>query len=293
VKPIVMDAVDAVAQEISRAQHQLHVELPDEAVWIHGDPERLVQVLLNLLTNAARYTPANGQITIGVRAEGSEVVFLVRDNGAGLTPADAERVFDMFVQVGNEGQGGLGIGLALVKGLAELHGGTVAVHSEGPGRGSEFVIRLPRVLHPVAPADAPASPPRERPCTILVVDDNVDAVDTLRAMLELRGHRVAVAHTAADAFDLAVEMRPEIGLLDLGLPGTDGFVLARRLREEPTTAAMLLVAITGWGQDEHRRRSQAAGFDAHLTKPADPEALVTLIAERYPADGSAPAAPSP
>jgi signal transduction histidine kinase/ActR/RegA family two-component response regulator len=277
------DAVDAVAPETSKAGHDVVVTAPSAPVWMTADPNRVIQILSNLLTNAARYTPPGGRITAGLQVEDGAVVFFVRDNGMGLSEADVRRVFDMFVQVGEERQGGLGIGLALVRGLVQLHGGSVEARSDGLGRGSEFRVRLPRAHLPLAPARAAArSMEVEPPRTILIVDDNADAADTLRDVLDARGHRVAVAYNAADALAKAVELRPDVGLLDLGLPDTDGLSLAGQLRSDPLTERMLLIAITGWGQEEDRRRALAAGFDAHVTKPADPAALAELIASKPP-----------
>ncbi len=271
------EAADAVSYEVTRGRHVLSVHPPPAALWVRADPDRLVQILVNLLTNAARYTPAEGRIELGADLDGDDVVFRIRDSGAGLDPADLSRVFDMFVQLGEGRHGGLGIGLALVKGLVELHGGTVEAHSEGRDQGAEFRVRLPRTVPAVAQGETPRSGTAMAPRSILVVDDNTDAAETLRELLAARGHQVRVATHAAEALDLARSDPPEVALLDLGLPDFDGLTLAQRLRNDPLTAGMLLIAVTGWGQDEDRRRALAAGFDAHVTKPAELTELLALI----------------
>jgi signal transduction histidine kinase len=277
VQQVLRDAADAVSYEVSRHRHVLAVEPPAMPLWVKADADRLVQILVNLLTNAARYTPASGRIELGAAADGDEVVFRVRDTGAGLEPADLARVFDMFVQIGEGRHGGLGIGLALVKGLVGLHGGTVEADSEGRGRGAEFRVRLQRTLPALAPGEALPAGTAMAPRSILVVDDNTDAAETLREVLATRGHDVRVAHDGTGALEMVLDAPPEVALLDLGLPDIDGLTLARRLRDEPRTAGMLLIAITGFGQDEDRRRALGAGFDAHVTKPADLNELLALI----------------
>ncbi len=275
---LVRDAAEAVAHEIAANGHQLTIQLPDTPIWLNADPDRLVQVLVNLMNNAARYTPRAGSIALEARVERGEVVIAVRDNGVGLTRADLQRVFDMFVQVGETRHGGLGIGLALVKGLVELQGGSVEATSDGLGTGSEFRVRLPRVSPPSSVDHAAGEGVRAgRRLTILVVDDNKDAADMLQRVLTARGHHVLVAYDGDSALSRAATMRADVGLLDLGLPGMSGHELAERLRCDPETAGMVLIAITGWGQEDDRRRAFAAGFDAHLTKPADPDAILTVI----------------
>ena len=275
---VVRDASEAVAHEIAAKGHRLGIELPDTPIWLQADPDRLVQVLVNLINNAARYTPSGGDIAIEARVERGEAVIAVRDNGIGLSAADLPRVFGMFVQLGETRHGGLGIGLALVKGLVELQGGTVEAASDGPGTGSEFRVRLPRVSPPSS-VDHDVGQLREasRRLTILVVDDNRDAADMLQRVLTTRGHRVLVAYDGDSALLQAASMRPDVGLLDLGLPGMSGHELAERIRGDREIAGMALVAITGWGQEDDRRRAFAAGFDAHMTKPADPDAILTVI----------------
>jgi signal transduction histidine kinase/ActR/RegA family two-component response regulator len=280
-RPLVQDAVDAVAGETTRARHRLDVALPSERVWLLADPDRVVQMIVNLLTNAARHSPKGSRIAIEATVDTGAVAIAIRDEGEGLDPADLDRVFDRFVQVGENRHGGLGIGLAIVKALAELHGGEAEARSAGRGRGAEFRIRLPRAVG--APADAaPPAAPAIGPRRILVVDDNRDAADMLGSLLTAEGHEVAVAYDGADALSLAPDLRPEVGLVDIGMAGMNGYELAGRLRGEAALADMFLVAITGWGQDDDRRRALASGFDAHLTKPAEPSALAELLAHRFP-----------
>jgi signal transduction histidine kinase/CheY-like chemotaxis protein len=277
---LVSDAVDAVSTEIKAARHELEVALPPQPVWLQVDPDRVVQMLVNLLNNATRYSEPDGRIAIGATVDSGFVTLFVRDSGHGLEPADLGRVFERFVQVGKTRHGGLGIGLALVKALAELHGGSVEAHSEGVGHGAEFRVRLPCATHApraMSIEDGPTIPP----CRILVVDDNRDAADMLGRLLATRGHKVLVAYDGAEALRGSATFKPQIGFLDIGMPGMDGYQLASRLRRDPHTREAYLVAITGWGQEEDRRRALTAGFDAHLTKPADPEQLTTLLAARF------------
>jgi signal transduction histidine kinase/CheY-like chemotaxis protein len=286
-RQLVGDAVEGASGEIARGRHQLHVELPAEPVWLQADPDRVVQMLVNLLLNASRYSDAGGTIRVGARADAADVTIHVRDTGHGIRPDDLERVFDRFVQVGSTNQGGLGIGLALVKALAELQGGRVEAHSEGLGRGAEFRVRLPRAAAPSSEeaAEKPAAAESRR---VLIVDDNRDAADMLGGLIAASGHEVKVAYSGEQALRHAAAFKPHVGLLDIGMADMDGYELAGRLRRDPELVDLFLVAITGWGQEEDQRRSLAAGFDAHLTKPADPDAIVGLIAERFPAEMAAP-----
>ena len=277
--PIVQQALDAARQELEASRHALEVALPSGPVWVDADPDRMAQVVTNLLANASRYTPPGGRIRTALEVTGDEATLVVVDDGVGLQPEDIERVFEMFVQVGGPGSGGLGIGLALVRGIVELHGGRVQARSDGPGRGCEFRVSLP-----LAPAPAAAHATHgERPARstaarrVLIVDDNVDSATTIGALLELRGHQVRITHDAESALAAAAAFRPDAALLDIGLPGADGYELARRLRRDERTRAVRLVALTGWGQDADRAQAEAAGFDAHLTKPAEPDAIVAAI----------------
>jgi signal transduction histidine kinase/CheY-like chemotaxis protein len=280
VRQLVNDAVDAVSNEVNSAKHRVDIDVPQQPVWLLADPDRVVQMLVNLLTNATRYSDPGGTIRIESTVRNADVTISVRDTGHGIDPADLERVFDRFVQVGSARHGGLGIGLALVKALAEMHGGDVEARSAGPGQGSEFRLRLPRSTPPVqAPAITPAAPVAPR--RILVVDDNRDAADLLGRLMRLNGHDVLIAYSGEDALHGALDFKPEIGLLDIGMPQMDGYELAARLRSEPGLQNLFLVAITGWGQEEDRRRTLSAGFDAHLTKPASREAIMALLADRF------------
>ena len=253
---------------------------------------RLAQVFGNLLTNAAKYTEPGGHIWLSGAGDGAEAVVRVRDSGIGIAPETLPFVFDLFVQAdrtSTRARGGLGIGLTLVRRLLEMHGGTVIASSAGPGKGSEFVVRLPALVMGRTATDggkegdsvppSPAAAPRRR---ILVVDDNVDAAETLAMLLRLSGHHVRVAHDGPAALEAARSLPPEVVLLDIGMPGMDGYEVARRLRQLPGLAGAVLVALTGWGQEQDRRRSKEAGFDHHLTKPADPLALRELFAAPAP-----------
>jgi len=279
---VVQHAVEATTPDIEQANHSLVVSLPADPLWIDADPDRLAQVLTNLLNNAVRYTPNGGRLTLTAAAVQDEVTISVSDTGVGLKSEDRERVFEMFTQVGEPGQGGLGIGLALVKGLVELHGGRIEVRSDGPGRGSEFLIRLPLVAAPSssAAADAAATGARGTGRRVLVVDDNVDSAEMLKTFLELHGHDVRVANDGASALAMMPEFVPDIGLFDIGLPGMSGYDLARHIREDGRYGGIFLVAVTGWGQEEDRQRARECGFNAHLTKPADPADLHRVLAQR-------------
>jgi PAS domain S-box-containing protein len=281
---VVNTAVETSQPLLAEAGHELTVALPVEPVHLDADQTRLAQVLANLLNNSARYTPRGGQVWLTAEATDAEVVVRVRDTGVGIPGAMLPRVFDMFTQVNRtleRTQGGLGIGLTLVRRLVELHGGRVEAHSAGPGQGSEFVVRLPRASAPVATVNGsdggprPAPGPRRR---ILAVDDNRDAVESLARLLRLAGHEVQLAIDGPSALEAAAAYRPEVVLLDIGLPGMSGHDVARQLRATPEGRGLLLVAVSGWGQEDDRRRSREAGFDHHLVKPVDPDALRQLLA---------------
>jgi PAS domain S-box-containing protein len=279
-------AVETSRPLIDARRHELTVTVPEGPVWVDADATRLAQVVSNLLNNAAKYTEEGGRIALAVGWEGGEAVLRVRDSGVGI-PADMlARVFDLFTQVDrglDRAQGGLGIGLTLVKSLAEMHGGRVSAHSDGPGRGSEFVVRLP--LAGCAPAVAglgrdgphPAAP-KPPPRRVLVVDDNVDAAESMALLLRAVGHEVRTAYDGLVALREAEALRPEVVLLDIGLPRLDGYEVARRLRQQEGGQEALVIALTGYGQEEDRRRAAAAGFDVHLVKPPDPGAVQQLVA---------------
>jgi signal transduction histidine kinase/ActR/RegA family two-component response regulator len=281
---VVADAVEQVTPLVEARRHRLVLRLPDRPAIVDADRKRLVQVLTNLLNNAVKYTPEGGQLGLEVAADDeSEVRLVVTDNGIGMAPDLVGRAFDLFAQAersADRASGGLGLGLALVKSLVELHGGTVSCDSAGPGQGSRFVVTLPRLRDPEA-ADrqtaAGASAAYGSALRILVVDDNEDAAGTLAMLLEVAGHKVLVEHAPGQALARAREAAPQVCLLDIGLPGMDGAELARRLRAQPETAHALLVAVTGYGQDSDRARAREAGFDHHLVKPVDLDRLQALL----------------
>jgi CheY-like chemotaxis protein len=252
-------------------------------VSLLADPTRLEQILDNLLSNAAKYTKPGGRIEVSAERQGDEAVLRVRDTGVGISPEMLPRVFDLFAQAErslDRAEGGLGIGLTLVRSLVELHGGSVQAQSAGLGHGSEFVVRLPAAGDAARRADLPAAPalngPASAPRRVLVVDDNVDAAQSLATLLKLWGHQVAMAHDGTAALEAVRAQRPEVILLDIGLPGMSGLEVARQVRQDPRRP--LLVALTGYGQEQDRRRSIEAGFDCHLVKPVDLSELRRLIA---------------
>jgi len=290
VASLVHGALEVCGTAIAAGGHKLTLDLPSEPLFISCDPTRMAQVICNLISNAAKYTPPGGSITVGARrrangngADGT-VEISVRDTGIGIPRDMLGKVFDMFTQVAqslDRSQGGLGIGLTLVKRLVELHGGTVEARSAGPSQGSEFVIRMPEHANAeVAPRVAvlPAGAAPARPQRVLVADDNRDAADSLAFMLRVAGHEVRVAYDGQQALDLAETFRPSLALLDIGMPRVSGYETARRLREKPYGKDLTLVALTGWGQPDDRNRSLAAGFDHHVVKPIDPPMLERLLA---------------
>ncbi len=283
------DAIRAAADDampiVSAARHRLDLSLPSVPLCVDADATRLMQVVLNLLTNAAKYTPPGGQIWLSAGREGDEAVITVRDTGIGIPAQSLGSIFEMFSQLTpalDRAQGGLGIGLALVRGLVELHGGSIRADSEGEGNGSVFTVRLPALpLAETGPVAAQAGPLAAAPgqLRILVVDDSPDATETMCAMLELHGHRTRSAHDGAGAQQAAATFKPAVILLDIGLPDMNGYEVARRLRAAPGGEALFMVAATGWGQQDDRQRALAAGFDHHLTKPIDFARLQLLLAE--------------
>ncbi len=283
VAAVVNGAVEQVRPLLDMKRHELRVEQWQQPLYVSGDRTRLVQVVSNILNNAAKYTPSGGRIALRVTSEGGEAVIAVSDNGQGIEPQVLPYIFDLFTQAErtpDRSQGGLGIGLALVKSLVALHGGRVAAFSDGPNKGSEFVIRLP--LLSGAEAQEPQQPPdqaNEGAVRVLVVDDNADAAQMLATLLEAHGHVVGVEYDGTGGLARALRERPEVMLLDIGLPDMDGHELARRLRSSPDTANAMLIALTGYGQSEDRERARQAGFDRHLVKPADLSELLRILAE--------------
>jgi len=276
---VVHSALEISRPPIDASGHQLAVTVPPEPLPVEVDPTRLAQVLSNLLNNAAKYTPEGGRIWLTAGQEGDAAVLRVRDDGIGIPAAMLPHIFEMFTQA-ERGRGGLGIGLTLVRRLVELHGGSVEAHSGGPGQGSEFVVRLPLPTR-VPPAPLPAAPATGAPSAagrrILIVDDNQDSADSLATLLQMLGNVTATAYDGSAGLKLAQEMRPDLVLLDIGMPGLDGYEVARRLRQQPEFQNVTLCAMTGWGQEEDRRKSRAAGFDHHLVKPVDLTALQPLL----------------
>ncbi len=282
----VRQAVEISRPLIEAASHHLTVTLPAEPIPLDADAARLAQVFSNLLNNAAKYTERGGRIWLTVERQGSEAVVRVKDTGIGIPADSLPHLFEMFTQIDRSlerSQGGLGIGLTLVKRLTEMHGGTVEVHSDGPDRGSEFTVRLPVAnVRPAAPQEPNSAGDRtaaSRQLKILVVDDNVDSATSLSMMLRIHGHDVRTAHDGVQAVEMAEAFRPDAVLLDIGLPKRNGYEAARCIRQQPWGKPMRLIALTGWGQEEDRRRSKEAGFDRHLVKPVDPAVLETLLVE--------------
>jgi PAS domain S-box-containing protein len=283
-RTVVATAVDASLPLIEAANHDLHVDIPDQTVQLDADPTRIAQVVSNLLNNAAKYTPAGGSITLAARLDGTRAVIEVRDTGIGIAPEALPHVFDMFSQLkqaDGRTQGGLGIGLTLVRRLVEMHGGTVSGHSPGQGAGSTFTVELPVAAPAPSVREAPASaaaPTGPEGLRILVVDDNIDAADMLASLFQMGGHQVRKVHTGRDAVEAAEAFAPDVAFLDIGLPDMDGYAVARELRARPGTTPVL-AALTGWGAETDRARSRDAGFDHHLTKPAGLDQIEAILAE--------------
>ena len=280
-------AVETARPIVEQRRHRLTVSLPEEPLWLEADLTRIEQVLANLLHNAAKFTEPGGSIGLTAEREGSEAVLRVRDDGAGISPEILPRIFDLFVQEERSlarSRGGLGIGLTLVRALVERHDGSIEAASEGPGRGSTFTVRLP--LHPLTSGPwieegTRSSPPAvagQEPARVLLVEDNLDAAEALSELLRMWGHEVETAHDGVSALRTARQTRPGVVLLDIGLPGMDGYEVARELRSTPGLASTRLIALTGYGQESDRHRSRLAGIDHHLVKPVDVEQLRTLLA---------------
>ncbi|MFG6415344.1 ATP-binding protein [Roseateles sp. DC23W] len=281
-KRVVETALESSGPLVARAGHHLHVSWPDEVLWVDGDLARLAQALSNLVNNAAKYTPDGGRIDVTLARDGAQGVLSVQDSGVGL-PADMIGfVFDMFAQVNrslDRSQGGLGIGLALVRSLVALHGGLVSANSPGVGQGSTFTIRLPLVQQSAAPQLQAAPPPQAGQARrVLVVDDNEDAATALGMLLSLGGHDVQVEHSGAAALQAAARFQPQAVFCDVGMPGMDGYQVATALRQDARFAGTLLVALTGRGSEDDKKHAREAGFDAHLTKPASEAAMSALLA---------------
>jgi CheY-like chemotaxis protein len=288
---LIHDAVEQVQGLLHQMKHTLNLDLPPSPLLMEVDGKRWVQIVVNLLNNAAKYTPSGGRIELILRAVGDELQLTVTDNGIGMNRDTLDHAFELFVQAergSDRPQGGLGLGLALVKKLVELHGGLITASSDGPQRGSLFRVRLPRRGRSVLKQACEASPAAPLPASaldILLVDDNLDAAKTLSMFLQACGHDCRVAHTAEQALALAAERRPQVFILDIGLPGMDGKELASRLRAAPDTAGAHILALSGYAQPHEKQAAIDAGVDHYLVKPVDVERLLTLLAGLPAADG--------
>jgi signal transduction histidine kinase/CheY-like chemotaxis protein len=288
INAVVDAAVETSRPIIEAKHHELLIDLPPARVTFAADPMRLAQVLSNLLTNAAKYTDARGTIRLRATADATAVTISVTDTGIGLSPDALSAVFTMFSQVQssrNRSEGGLGIGLALSKGLIHLHGGEIEAHSAGPGRGSEFVVRIPRrnVASPAPQNNEAAAAKPAHTRRVLIADDNRDAAESLAMLLQMHGHTVTLAHDGRQALAAIETSRPDVALLDIGMPHLDGYEVARRVRGDTRCRQVLLIAVTGWGQEQDKTRAMAAGFDLHFTKPVEPQRLIELLGAELPA----------
>jgi signal transduction histidine kinase len=282
---VLQAAVETSRPLIKERGQEFVVTQPPEPIVLHADPIRLAQVISNLLNNAAKYTERGGHIWLTAERQGREAIMTVRDTGIGIPAEMLPRIFEMFMQGERSrdgAQGGLGVGLTLVKRIVELHGGTITAHSAGPGLGSAFIVRLPVISEPLparpraSSEQASTAPAAAR--RILVVDDERISAASLGRLLRIKGHEIRTAHDGLEAMGVADEFRPDVVLLDIGLPKMNGYEVAQWLRQQLWGQGMVLIALTGWGQERDRHRSQAAGFDHHLVKPVDPAALVQLLA---------------
>ena len=280
---VVQQAVEVARPLIDAADQELIIDLPEEPVHLNADGARLAQVFGNLLNNSCKYTRPNGTITMSAKRVDHEVLVTVKDNGAGIPRDKIDSIFDMFMQVdrnSERSQEGLGIGLTLVKRLVEMHGGSIEAHSEGEGQGSEFIVRLPVISKPLVSAPrtetASGSLTQRR---VLIVDDNRDSADSLAMLMEITGNKTFLAYDGVEALEAIDKHRPEVVLLDIGLPKLDGHEVCRRVREKPWGRDIVIIALTGWGQEEDRRKSEEAGFNGHLVKPVDYDNLLSLLAE--------------
>jgi len=287
---IIRQAEEAANPMCDSMSHELTVTLPSRPVEVNGDPVRLIQVVSNLLTNACKFTDQGGKIWLSVERVADQAVIRVRDNGVGISAGNLPRLFQIFMQVDatlDRSSAGLGIGLALVKNLVEMHDGTVEANSEGIGRGSEFVVRLPAL--PAEPQARPVKPALPKPTNsamdrtpslrILVVDDNRDSANSMAMLLKYDGHTTHTAYDGLEAVEAATTFRPDVVLLDIGLPGLNGYEACRRIREQNAGKTIRMLALTGWGQDEDREKSTVAGFDSHLVKPVEYAELLKVLAK--------------
>lgn len=281
---VIASSLEQVKPLMESKQHQLTVELSSQPAKVLGDHKRLVQIVSNLLNNAAKYTQNNGHITLAMHVEHDTVVIKVSDNGLGILPEEQEVIFELFAQAkrsSDRSQGGLGIGLALVKSMLKLHNGRVTCKSEGIGKGSEFTVTLPLWIaqKSAEPAEETMQPDSQQSLSVLVVDDNVDAANSLATLIELYGHEVLTEHDSLKAFELINQTKPRVCILDIGLPKMNGYELAKRIKANPTTAHATLIAVTGYGQESDIKTAFESGFDHHLVKPVDCDRLMQLINE--------------
>jgi CheY-like chemotaxis protein len=264
--------------------HELHIDLPDRPVFLHGDATRLAQILSNLLNNAAKYTNRGGRVNLSARVEDKTLVLVVSDNGIGIAPEMLDSVFDMFVQVDStleRTNAGLGVGLSLARRLVELHGGAIEARSAGLNRGSEFTVRLPIVVEPELPTKTtPAAFISSETFRILLADDNVDFVNSIGALLSAMGHSVVITHNGPDALTAAARFCPDYAFLDIGLPQMSGYDLARGIRQIACGKLTVMIAVTGWGQEKDRQLAFEAGFDHHMVKPVRFEQIEEILSNR-------------
>jgi CheY-like chemotaxis protein/anti-sigma regulatory factor (Ser/Thr protein kinase) len=284
---LVRGVAEATRPVADAMTHDQIVTLPSEPIYVYADPTRLAQAVGNILNNAYKFTERGGRIVLSVEREGEQAVIRVRDSGIGIDAEQLPRIFELFTQVDasiERSRGGLGIGLSLVKDVVDMHGGIVTATSEGLGRGTEFVVRLPILAGMFEPkaSQAETAPQAMTPLHILVVDDNHDSAESLALVLRMKGHDVRTVHDGVAAVEEAARSRPDLILLDIGLPGLNGFDVARQIRRQPGAGAIRIVALTGWGQDEYRRRAEEAGFDHHFVKPVAPDDLDRLLAKVSP-----------
>ncbi|MGH9897155.1 MAG: hybrid sensor histidine kinase/response regulator, partial [bacterium] len=275
--PVLTQAVEAARLLVQSMEHELTVTVPPQPVYLDADPVRLIQVIGNLLNNACKFMDKGGRITLTVEQQGQQAVIRVRDGGIGIAAHQLPRIFEMFTQIDTSLErsvSGLGIGLMLVKSLVEAHGGKVEARSDGLGHGSEFVVRLPILVETPKPPSRPtvSEPTAAMGRRILIVDDNQDGAESLAMLLQLGGHETHMAHDGLEAVEAAERFRPDAMLLDIGLPKLNGYEVCRRIRAQPWGKNMVLVAVTGWGQEEDRHKSREAGFNIHIVKPVDPAA---------------------
>jgi signal transduction histidine kinase len=297
---VVTTAVDSLRAEIESRGIQLSLAIPQESVPLAADRVRLVQVFANLLDNAAKFTQKGGSILLEVERQGAQAAVRVSDDGIGMDPKSVAQVFDMFYQADQSlerSHGGLGLGLTLARRLVEMHGGRLEASSAGLGKGSQFVAWLPLLgivpkseLVPAPPRAEPAPQPASRSLRVLIADDNVDTAESFNILLKLNGHETQMAHDGRQAIERAQQMRPDVAIVDIGMPQLNGYDVARRIREEPWGKQMFLIAATGWAQPEDRRRTHEAGFDIHLVKPVEPEVLLNLLKQWAKSRGEAASA---